>query len=55
MTRVVVDSCLFSGPAMAPTWDPRDVDGGYIAPITATMVDAGRQDGLRARLRRRRT
>jgi D-alanyl-D-alanine carboxypeptidase/D-alanyl-D-alanine-endopeptidase (penicillin-binding protein 4) len=49
VSRVVVDSSLFSGPAMAPTWNPADVRGGYIAPITATMVDAGRQDGLRAR------
>jgi D-alanyl-D-alanine carboxypeptidase/D-alanyl-D-alanine-endopeptidase (penicillin-binding protein 4) len=47
--RVVVDSSLYAGPAMAPTWNPADVGGGYIAPITATMVDAGRQDGLRAR------
>ena len=47
--RIVVDPSLFSGPAMAPTWNPADVAGGYIAPITATMVDAGRQAGLRAR------
>lgn len=49
VTRVVVDSSLFPGPAMAPSWDPRDVTGGYITPISAAMVDAGRQDGLRAR------
>jgi D-alanyl-D-alanine carboxypeptidase/D-alanyl-D-alanine-endopeptidase (penicillin-binding protein 4) len=49
VTRVVVDSSLFAGPGMAPTWDPRDVTGGYITPVSATMVDAGRQDGLRAR------
>ena len=49
VSRVVVDSSLFSGPTMAPTWNPADVGGGYIAPITATMVDAGRQAGLRAR------
>ena len=49
VSRVVVDSSLFSGPTMAPTWNPADVRGGYIAPITAAMVDAGRQDGLRAR------
>jgi serine-type D-Ala-D-Ala carboxypeptidase/endopeptidase (penicillin-binding protein 4) len=49
VTRVVVDSSLFAGPGLAPTWNPADVAGGYIAPITATMVDAGRQDGLRAR------
>jgi D-alanyl-D-alanine carboxypeptidase/D-alanyl-D-alanine-endopeptidase (penicillin-binding protein 4) len=49
VTRVVVDSTLFAGPGMAPSWDPRDVTGGYITPVTAAMVDAGRQDGLRAR------
>ena len=49
VSRVVVDSSLFSGPTMAPSWNPADVRGGYIAPITAAMVDAGRQDGLRAR------
>ena len=49
VSRVVVDSSLFSGPTMAPTWNPADVRGGYIAPITAAMVDAGRQEGLRAR------
>jgi serine-type D-Ala-D-Ala carboxypeptidase/endopeptidase (penicillin-binding protein 4) len=49
VTRVVVDSSLFAGPGLAPSWDPDDVAGGYITPITATMVDAGRQDGLRAR------
>lgn len=49
VSRVVVDSSLFSGPTMAPTWNPADVRGGYVAPITAAMVDAGRQDGLRAR------
>ena len=49
VTRVVVDSSLFTGPALAPGWDPVDIDGGYIAPIVATMVDAGRQDGVRAR------
>jgi D-alanyl-D-alanine carboxypeptidase/D-alanyl-D-alanine-endopeptidase (penicillin-binding protein 4) len=47
--RIVVDSTLFAGPAMAPSWNPADVGGGYITPIAATMVDAGRQDGLRAR------
>ncbi|HST67105.1 MAG TPA: D-alanyl-D-alanine carboxypeptidase/D-alanyl-D-alanine-endopeptidase [Mycobacteriales bacterium] len=49
VTRVVVDSSLFPGPAMAPSWDPRDVTGGYITPISPVMVDAGTQEGLRAR------
>jgi serine-type D-Ala-D-Ala carboxypeptidase/endopeptidase (penicillin-binding protein 4) len=49
VSRVVVDSSLFAGPGLAPSWNPADVGGGYITPITATMVDAGRQDGQRAR------
>jgi D-alanyl-D-alanine carboxypeptidase/D-alanyl-D-alanine-endopeptidase (penicillin-binding protein 4) len=49
VTRVVVDTSLFLGPAMAPSWDPRDVNGGYITPISPVMVDAGAQKGLRAR------
>lgn len=50
VTRVVVDSGLFDGPLLAPGWDPVDIDGGYITPIFATMVDGGRQgEGVRAR------
>jgi D-alanyl-D-alanine carboxypeptidase/D-alanyl-D-alanine-endopeptidase (penicillin-binding protein 4) len=49
VTRVLVDSSLFEGPGLAPGWDPVDIAGGYITPISATMVDAGRQAGLRAR------
>lgn len=41
-TRVRVDVGAFSGPTMAPGWDPLDIDGGDIAPIEAVMVDAGR-------------
>src|SRR5262249_23210871 len=48
-TSVVVDGSLFTGPALGPHWDPGDVAGGYIAPITALMLDAGRQPGLLAR------
>lgn len=43
VTQVVVDSSLFSGPAVAPTWDPTDVAGGFVAPIQALMVDGGRK------------
>src|SRR5207253_8135636 len=39
----------FSGPALGPGWDPVDVSGGYITPITALMTDAGRRPGLVAR------
>jgi D-alanyl-D-alanine carboxypeptidase/D-alanyl-D-alanine-endopeptidase (penicillin-binding protein 4) len=32
-TAVQVDTSLFSGPTMAPGWDPADIEGGDIAPI----------------------
>ena len=41
-TAVQVDTSLFSGPDMAPGWDPDDIAGGDIAPIQAVMLDAGR-------------
>jgi D-alanyl-D-alanine carboxypeptidase/D-alanyl-D-alanine-endopeptidase (penicillin-binding protein 4) len=41
-TAVQVDTSLFSGPSMAPGWDPADIDGGDIAPIESVMLDAGR-------------
>ncbi len=37
-----MDTSLFSGPTMAPGWDPADIDGGDIAPIESVMLDAGR-------------
>ncbi len=41
-TAVQVDISLFTGPDMAPGWDPADIGGGDIAPIQAVMLDAGR-------------
>ncbi len=41
-SAVQVDTSLFSGPSMAPGWDPADIDGGDIAPIESVMLDAGR-------------
>lgn len=41
-TAVQVDTSLFTGPDMAPGWDPADIDGGDIAPIQSVMLDAGR-------------
>ena len=41
-TAVQVDNSLFSGPDMAPGWDPDDIAGGDIAPIQSVMLDAGR-------------
>ncbi len=42
VSRVVVDASLFSGPAVSPDWAPADVPSDYAAPITAAMVDGGR-------------
>ncbi|MEB3021589.1 D-alanyl-D-alanine carboxypeptidase/D-alanyl-D-alanine endopeptidase [[Mycobacterium] crassicus] len=41
-TEVQVDVSAFSGPSLAPGWDPEDIDGGDIAPIESVMVDGGR-------------
>lgn len=41
-TAVQVDTSLYSGPDMAPGWDPADIGGGDISPIQAVMLDAGR-------------
>ncbi len=41
-SAVQVDTSLFSGPTMAPGWDPADIGGGDIAPIESVMLDAGR-------------
>ncbi len=41
-TSLQVDTAAFSGPTMAPGWDPLDIDGGDIAPIESVMLDGGR-------------
>jgi len=41
-TAVLVDTSLFSGPEMAPGWDPADIAGGDFAPIEPVMLDGGR-------------
>jgi D-alanyl-D-alanine carboxypeptidase/D-alanyl-D-alanine-endopeptidase (penicillin-binding protein 4) len=40
--RVEVDGALFAGPGVSPYWAPEDVPSDYAAPITAAMVDGGR-------------
>ena len=47
--RVIVDSSLFAGAGMAPGWDPIDIAGGYVTPISALMLDSGRTEGVTAR------
>lgn len=45
-TAIQVDTSAFSGPVMAPGWDPADIQGGDVAPIEAIMVDGGRTQPL---------
>jgi D-alanyl-D-alanine carboxypeptidase/D-alanyl-D-alanine-endopeptidase (penicillin-binding protein 4) len=42
VTRVVVDSSLFSGPLTAAGWQPGDTPSSYAAPVTASAVDGAR-------------
>lgn len=42
VSQVFVDDSLFTGPATAPGWDPGDAPSSYASPITAAMIDAGR-------------
>ncbi|HET6209781.1 MAG TPA: D-alanyl-D-alanine carboxypeptidase, partial [Jatrophihabitans sp.] len=42
ISQVIVDDSLFTGPATAPGWAPEDAPSSYASPITALMVDAGR-------------
>lgn len=39
---VRLDDSLFGGPAVAPGWDAADVGSGFVAPVSALAVDAGR-------------
>jgi D-alanyl-D-alanine carboxypeptidase/D-alanyl-D-alanine-endopeptidase (penicillin-binding protein 4) len=41
--HIVVDGSLFSGPSVAPSWDPADMGTNYGAPITAVVADAAQQ------------
>jgi serine-type D-Ala-D-Ala carboxypeptidase/endopeptidase (penicillin-binding protein 4) len=42
VNAVQVDVSAYSGPTMAPGWDPLDIEGGDIAPIEPVMLDGGR-------------
>lgn len=52
VTTVQVDASAYSGPAMAPGWDPADIDGGDIAPMEAVMLDGGRTQPVSVESRR---
>jgi D-alanyl-D-alanine carboxypeptidase/D-alanyl-D-alanine-endopeptidase (penicillin-binding protein 4) len=54
VTRVLVDTTRYFGPALAPSWSSADVTAGFVAPIEPLMLDGGRtdatlQDGPRTR------
>jgi D-alanyl-D-alanine carboxypeptidase/D-alanyl-D-alanine-endopeptidase (penicillin-binding protein 4) len=42
VTRVVVDSSLYTGPLTASGWGTADAPSSYAAPVTATAVDGAR-------------
>ncbi len=52
VTTVQVDVSAYSGPTMAPGWDPADIDGGDIAPMEAVMLDGGRTQPVSIESRR---
>ena len=43
VTRIIVDTSLFTGPVHGP-WDDDIPGGGYVGPVTALMTDGGRTD-----------
>jgi serine-type D-Ala-D-Ala carboxypeptidase/endopeptidase (penicillin-binding protein 4) len=50
--KIFLDTSRYRGATLQPSWDPGDVAGGNIAPITPLMLDGGRvdptqQDGAR--------
>ena len=52
VTAVQVDVSTYSGPTMAPGWDPADIDGGDIAPMESVMLDGGRTQPVSVESRR---
>ena len=52
VTTVQVDISAYSGPTMAPGWDPADIDGGDVAPMEAVMLDGGRTQPVSVESRR---
>ncbi|WP_084721595.1 D-alanyl-D-alanine carboxypeptidase/D-alanyl-D-alanine endopeptidase [Rhodococcus marinonascens] len=45
-TRIVVDTSIYSGAAMAQGWYPDDIGAGFITPTEPIMIDGGREDPL---------
>lgn len=55
VTTVQVDVGAYTGPTLAPGWDPLDIDGGDIAPMESIMLDGGRTQPVSVESRRSRT
>lgn len=55
VTAVQVDVSAYSGPVLAPGWDPSDIDGGDVAPIEPVMLDGGRTQPVSVESRRSHT
>ncbi|MGV0656226.1 D-alanyl-D-alanine carboxypeptidase/D-alanyl-D-alanine-endopeptidase [Mycolicibacterium thermoresistibile] len=55
VTAVQVDVGAYSGPTLAPGWDPLDIDGGDVAPIEPVMLDGGRTQPVSEESRRSHT
>ncbi|MDQ1653824.1 MAG: hypothetical protein QOI35_3024 [Cryptosporangiaceae bacterium] len=43
VTKLIYDTSLFTGPALAPGWDSDTVSGGSGSPVSALAVDGGRK------------
>lgn len=41
-SSILVDNSAYTGPTIAPGWDPADIAGGSWAPIEPVMLDGGR-------------
>lgn len=52
VTAVQVDMSVYTGPNMAPGWDPADIAGGDIAPMAPVMLDGGRTQPVSVESRR---
>jgi len=45
ITKIILDSSLFSGPSYNPFWKASDRTNGYISNITALQLDSDRRNG----------
>jgi D-alanyl-D-alanine carboxypeptidase/D-alanyl-D-alanine-endopeptidase (penicillin-binding protein 4) len=48
VTKVTVDSSLFTGPDRAPGWEPSIVTQGFVAPVNSLTINGGRTSPVAA-------